>query len=111
MSPLDQGLSRTPLEGCLSDTYPISRSPALGGVIGDYSGLSSPSLSRLGDSVWNIWTRETEGMVENPLEHELLSVLLRMILEDGCSITLPRLVVQGGGGGGVAAVTLRFQNK
>lgn len=101
MSPLDQGLSRTPLEGCLSSTYPISRSPALGGVIGDFSGLSSPSLLRLGDSVWNIWTRETEGMIEDPLEPELLSVLLRMILEDGHSITLPshdRASRSGGGG-------------
>ena len=30
-------------------------------------GTSSHSLSRLGDSVWNIWTRETEGELENPL--------------------------------------------
>ena len=50
-------------------------------------GTSSHSLSGLGDSVWNIWTRETEGELENPLKSESASVSFCMIFKYGHSVT------------------------
>lgn len=82
----DHDLDGAPLMGLASGTYSFS----FGGAVKGSFGTSSPSLTGLGDFVWNDWTRETEGELDNPLEPELVSVLLCMIVKDGRSCALSK---------------------
>ncbi|RVW86243.1 hypothetical protein CK203_046070 [Vitis vinifera] len=82
----DHDLDGAPLMGLASGTYSFS----FGGAVKGSFGTSSPSLTGLGDFVWNDWTREIEGKLDNPLEPELVSVLLCMIVKDGRSCALPK---------------------
>ncbi|RVW34514.1 hypothetical protein CK203_109533 [Vitis vinifera] len=81
---MEQGRSASPLKSYIPGMFPISF--ALGGVSGESSGLSSPFLSGMGDSVGYSQSRQPEGMYEDPLEFELP---LCMVLKDGRSFTLP----------------------
>ena len=63
---MDQCLSRSLLKSYLLGMFPISCSLALGGVSGESSVLSSPSLSGLGDFVGYSRTRKSKGTFEKP---------------------------------------------
>lgn len=75
------------------------------------SNTSSLSLSGLGDSMWNVRTRETEGELDDPLKPESTSVLLCMILKDGHFVALQKHNKVTHSGGGVEGVTLRDSSK
>ena len=87
VTPLDQGNRESPLKSHSLGMFP--RSTAFGGVSREFFGFSSPSTSRMGDSVEYPLAWQFEVTCDNHLEAE---VPLRVILKDGRSFTLPERV-------------------
>ena len=79
---------------------------AFGWVFGESSGLSSPSILRMGDSVEYSQAWQPEGTYEDPSETE---VSLCMVLKDGRSFTLPGTNGDNCQVGGNETTTLRPQ--
>ena len=102
-SPLVQGRNASPLKIYSPGMFPISTVLG-GGVSGESSCLSSPSFSRMGDSVGLSQSRQPKGTFEDPLETKLP---LCMVLKDGRSFTLPNNEGANRQEGGVGAVTFR----
>ena len=102
--PLDQGRSDSPLKSFMPGMFPFSI--AFGGVFGESSGISSPSISGMGDSVEYPQAWQPEGTYEDPSEIE---VSLCMVLKDGRSFTLPGINGDNCQVGGNETTTLRPQ--
>ena len=102
--PLDQGRGDSLLKSFMPGMFPFSI--AFGGVFGESSGLSSPSISGMGDSVEYSQAWQPEGTYEDPSEIE---VSLCMVLKDGRSFTLPGINGDNCQVGGNETTTLRPQ--